>query len=75
MKDLPKDLANRPKTTSYKSNVRDDVRRAYLLQGPCQIRLKKFPKKKIGDRVRRFVPSWLDDFDWLEYSVKKNRAY
>ncbi|XP_052627197.1 uncharacterized protein LOC111896344 [Lactuca sativa] len=24
-----------------------------------------------SDRFRRFVPSWFDDFDWLEYSVKR----
>ncbi|KAL7584485.1 uncharacterized protein LOC111885399 [Lactuca sativa] len=61
--------------TSYASNIRDDVIREYLLQGPCQIRLHKFPKKKIGDRLRSFVPSWFDDFDWLEYSVKNKKAY
>ncbi|XP_052626760.1 uncharacterized protein LOC111894395 [Lactuca sativa] len=75
LKDLPKDPADRPLITSYKPNIRDDVRRAYLLQGPCQVRTHKFPKKKIGDRFRRFVPSWFDDFDWLEYSVKKDSAY
>ncbi|XP_052619650.1 uncharacterized protein LOC111918703 [Lactuca sativa] len=74
LKDLPKDPADRPLITSYKPNIRDDVRRAYLLQGPCQVRAHKFPKK-IGDRFRRFVPSWFDDFDWLEYSVKKDSAY
>ncbi|XP_052627759.1 uncharacterized protein LOC111897621 [Lactuca sativa] len=36
LKDLPKDPADRPLITSYKPNIRDDVRRAYLLQGPCQ---------------------------------------
>ncbi|XP_052624997.1 uncharacterized protein LOC111916201 [Lactuca sativa] len=74
LKDLPKDPTDRPLITSYKPNIRDDVRRAYLLQGPCQVRAHKFPKK-IGDRFRRFVPSWFDDFDWLEYSVKKDSAY
>ncbi|XP_052627083.1 uncharacterized protein LOC128133615 [Lactuca sativa] len=74
LKDLPKDPADRPLITSYKPNIRDDVRRAYLLQGLCQVRAHKFPKK-IGDRFRRFVPSWFDDFDWLEYSVKKDSAY
>ncbi|KAL7619233.1 hypothetical protein Lser_V15G03014 [Lactuca serriola] len=67
LKDLPKDPADRPKITSYKSNVRDDVRRAYLLQGPCQIMSHKFPKKKIGDRLRSFVPSWFEDFDCLAF--------
>ncbi|XP_052627808.1 uncharacterized protein LOC111880587 [Lactuca sativa] len=75
LKDLPKDPADRPMITSYASNIRDDVRRANLLQGPCQIRLHKFPKKKIGDRLRSFVPSWFNDFDWLEYSVKNKKAY
>ncbi|XP_052621093.1 uncharacterized protein LOC128126936 [Lactuca sativa] len=36
LKDLPKDPTDRPLITSYKSNIRDDVRRAYLLRGPCQ---------------------------------------
>ncbi|XP_052627048.1 uncharacterized protein LOC111890290 [Lactuca sativa] len=36
LKDLPKDPVDRPLITSYKPNIRDDVRRAYLLQGPCQ---------------------------------------
>ncbi|XP_052622504.1 uncharacterized protein LOC111919920 [Lactuca sativa] len=75
LKDLPKDPTDKPKITSYKSNVRYYVRRAYLLQGPCQIRLYKLPKKKIGDRFRRSILSWFDGFDWLEYSVKRNRAY
>ncbi|KAL4587659.1 hypothetical protein LXL04_000531 [Taraxacum kok-saghyz] len=38
-KDLPTDLTDRQKITSFNSNVRDDVRRAYLVEGPCQIRL------------------------------------
>ncbi|KAL7606700.1 hypothetical protein Lser_V15G16169 [Lactuca serriola] len=74
LKDLPKDPTDRPLITSYKPNIRDDVRRVYLLQGPCQVRAHKFPKN-LGDRFRRFVPSWFDDFDWLEYSVKNNSAY
>ncbi|XP_023735877.1 uncharacterized protein LOC111883793 [Lactuca sativa] len=74
LKDLPKDPTDRPFITSYKPNIRDDVRRTYFLQGPCQVRAHKFPKK-IGDRFRRFVLSWFDDFDWLESSVKKNSAY
>ena len=75
LKDLPKDPADRQKITSYKSNIRDDVRRAYLLQGPCQIRLQSFPTKSIASRDRRFVASWYDEFNWLEYSVKEDKAY
>ncbi|CAI9302478.1 unnamed protein product [Lactuca saligna] len=45
LKDLPKDPSDRPKITSYKSNIRDEVRRVYFLQGPCQVRAHKFPIK------------------------------
>ncbi|XP_052622344.1 uncharacterized protein LOC128127709 [Lactuca sativa] len=34
LKDLPKDPTDRPLITSCKPIIRDDVRRAYLLQGP-----------------------------------------
>ncbi|XP_052622687.1 uncharacterized protein LOC111910010 [Lactuca sativa] len=36
LKDLPKDPTDRPLITSYNSNIRDDVRIAYLLQGPVK---------------------------------------
>ncbi|KAL4559834.1 hypothetical protein LXL04_031980 [Taraxacum kok-saghyz] len=73
--DLPKDPTDRQKITSYSSNVRDDVRSAYLVQGPCQIRLTNFPIKIMSKRKRSFVGSWFDEFDCLEYSVKEDKAY
>ena len=29
----------------------------------------------IGAKARRFVVTWFDQFQWLEYSVKVDRAY
>ncbi|KAJ0924293.1 hypothetical protein HanPSC8_Chr05g0226551 [Helianthus annuus] len=34
--DLPSDPHDRKAIASYNVNQRDDVRRAYLLRGPCQ---------------------------------------
>ena len=51
------------------------MRRAYLIQEPCQIRLTNFPTKIMSKKERRFVVSWYDEFDWLEYSVKEDKAY
>ncbi|KAL5659166.1 hypothetical protein ACJX0J_032329, partial [Zea mays] len=38
-------------------NIRDVVRREYLLLGPCQPKGHIFPKKRIGDRQRSFQES------------------
>ncbi|KAI3750696.1 hypothetical protein L2E82_21445 [Cichorium intybus] len=75
LKDLPKDPADRPRITTYNSNQRDEIRRSYLLQGPCQPRGHTFPIKIIGKKKRRFVDEWFDEFDWLEYSKKVDKAY
>ena len=50
------------------------MRRAYLVQGPCQIMLTNFPIKIMSKRKRSFVGSWFDEFDWLKYSVKEDKA-
>jgi hypothetical protein len=44
----------------YDVNIRDVVRREYLLRGPCQPICHTYPKKKIGDRLRSFHDSWLE---------------
>ncbi|KAL7584015.1 uncharacterized protein LOC111903062 [Lactuca sativa] len=75
LKDLPKDPGVRPKITTYHPIQIDEIRRAYLLQGPCQPRGHTFPSKKIGSKDKRFVDKWFDDFDWLEYSIKENKAF
>ncbi|KAF8075442.1 hypothetical protein N665_1093s0003 [Sinapis alba] len=46
------------------------------MRGPCQPRGHEFPKKLFQSKLRRFNPAWFDLYgDWLEYSVKKDKAY
>jgi hypothetical protein len=56
-------------------NIRDVVRREYLLLDPCQPKGHIFPKKQIGDRQRSFQESWFKKHEWLEYSVAKGAAF
>ena len=72
---LPSDPSDRPKMITYNPNQRDEIRRKYLVNGPCQPRSHEFPTKLIGGKARRFVVSWFDEYQWLEYSVKVDRAY
>jgi hypothetical protein len=43
------DTGLRKPIDEYDVNIRDDVRREYLLRGPCQPICHTYPKKKIGD--------------------------
>jgi hypothetical protein len=36
------------------ANIRDAVRRAYIVKGPCQPKGHKYPKRMIGNRNRSF---------------------
>ncbi|KAJ9177312.1 hypothetical protein P3X46_012546 [Hevea brasiliensis] len=61
---------------SYPPDIRNQVRRAYLLKGPCQPCHHKFPQQVDGTRKQRFIASWFDEFsNWLEYSIEKDAAY
>ncbi|XP_031256009.1 uncharacterized protein LOC116113999 [Pistacia vera] len=74
--ELPIDPGLRPRISDYSCNIRDEVRKAYLLRGPCQPRGHDFPFKKFGQVSRRFVPAWFDEYpNWLEYSVAKDAAF
>ncbi|KAJ1258931.1 hypothetical protein BS78_10G113900 [Paspalum vaginatum] len=55
----------------FHHNIRDDVKRAYLLKGPTQPRGHEFPRKNF----RAFRAQWFNDYDWLEYSVSKDASY
>ncbi|XP_050379679.1 uncharacterized protein LOC126797032 [Argentina anserina] len=46
LENLPSDPARRKRILDYDPNIRDQVRRHYLLKGPCQPRNHKFPKKR-----------------------------
>ena len=76
MEDLPSDSGKRIKIPAYHPNDRDKIRRAYLQRGPCQPTQHNFPQRKIGNSLRRFCPSWFNEFgNWLEYSIEKDAAF
>ena len=46
------------------------------MRGPCQPRGHEFPKTIFQSKLRRFNPTWFDLYgNWLEYSVKKDKAF
>ncbi|XP_071687723.1 uncharacterized protein [Rutidosis leptorrhynchoides] len=73
--DLPWDPADRKKILDYDPNQRDEIRRLYMQRGPCQPRGNLFPTKTVCSKDRRFVVTWFDEYRWLEYSVKADKAY
>ena len=55
---------------NYNVNIQDEVRRRYMLQGPCQPDNHIFPLTKFGQKCRRFNPKWFKEFsNWLENSI------
>lgn len=74
--DLPSDPGTRTQIKDYHPNVRDQIRREYLQRGPCQPRGHEFDITEFGQKKRRFISDWFDDFpNWLEYSITKDCAF
>ncbi|XP_025410974.1 zinc finger MYM-type protein 1-like isoform X1 [Sipha flava] len=46
-----------------------------LNSGPRQPILKEYPKTKFGSQNRGFTPSYFSEFNWLEYSVRKDSVF
>lgn len=73
---LQSDPGLRPPIMSYPLNLIEQVHRSYLLKGPCQPRHHIFPEKVEGNRKRKFVAFWFDEFKtWLEYSIEKDAVF
>ncbi|KAG8369002.1 hypothetical protein BUALT_Bualt15G0104900 [Buddleja alternifolia] len=54
----------------------DKVRRAYIMAGPYQPRLGKYPLSGVANHLRSFQDSWYGKFSsWLEYSTDKDATY
>ncbi|XP_058740888.1 uncharacterized protein LOC131613191 [Vicia villosa] len=54
----------------------DEIRRAYLKWGPCQIQLEQYPLSGKEDHKRRFQYAWFSLFpSWLEYSPLEDASY
>jgi len=69
------DPALRKPIEEYDKNVQDQVRRTYILNGPCQPKGLNFPRRQYGQRLRSFREEWYDTYDWLEYSESKDASY
>jgi hypothetical protein len=59
----------------YDKEIRDEIKKVYLLNGPTQPIGHNFPRKQQGDHFRSYQESWFKKFDWLEYSVENDSAY
>jgi hypothetical protein len=55
--------------------IQDDVRRGYILKGPCQPCENDFPTQKIKKKNRHFTPVWFYMYPWPEYSIAKDGAF
>ncbi|XP_074352074.1 uncharacterized protein LOC141691235 [Apium graveolens] len=73
--DIIGDPALRKPINSYDPRIRDDVRRKYVLIGPCQPITHTFPKTLCGDKDRCFQIEWYNNREWLEYSVCQDAAF
>ncbi|PNT70200.1 hypothetical protein BRADI_2g07593v3 [Brachypodium distachyon] len=59
----------------YHPNLKDTVRRKYLVNGPCQPRNIDFPYLEFGNKRRRFNPDWFDEFGSWDRGHKKEAGY
>ncbi|KAL9673239.1 hypothetical protein QQ045_029493 [Rhodiola kirilowii] len=69
------DPALRKPITSYEPRIRDDIRREYVLKGPCQPLSHNFKRSDFGNKSRCFQVGWFTKWEWLEYSVSKDAAF
>ena len=56
----------------FASNIRDEVRRAFIAKGSTQPIDHRFPPSK---DQRSFQKKWFKQYNWLEYSLEKDKAY
>jgi hypothetical protein len=71
----PHDPGERIPISSYDVNIQDDVRRGYILKGPCQPYEHDFTTTKKKGKNRHFSCVWFHHYNWLEYSIEKDAAF
>ena len=59
----------------YHVNDQDAIHRAYITRGPCKPYTHDFPSRYIGGKPRRFNLAWMYNYEWLEYSIKKDSVF
>ncbi|KAL7153003.1 hypothetical protein ABFS83_04G136000 [Erythranthe nasuta] len=72
---LELDHGKRTPILNYHPNDQDDVRIAYLVNGPTRPNMTEYPPRKIGKMNRSLNNSWHKDNDWLEYSIEKEVVF
>ena len=74
--DIISDPGLRKPIDDYPSEIRDQVKRAYVLRGPTQQALGfTYPRKWQSGEWRSFQHHWFGKYDWLEYSEAKDAAF
>ena len=74
--DIISDPGLRKSIDDYPSEIRDQVKRAYVLRGPTQQALGfTYPRKWQSGEWRSFQQHWFGKYDWLEYSEAKDAAF
>ena len=58
---LERDPGKRCPIRSYPVNERDSIRRAYILLGPFQPKLKDYPLSPFGSQNHKFSYDWFDN--------------
>ena len=73
---MERDPGLRPQIWVNDVNQRDEIHRAYIMVGPYQPRLSKYPKYGLEKHPRRFQSSWFDSFpSRLEYSPVNDAVF
>ena len=70
-----RDPGSRKQICEFPINKQDEIRRAYLKEGPYQSKNIDYPYND-DTHHRRFQPSWFNSHkDWLEYSPSTDAIY
>ncbi|OMP07670.1 Zinc finger, TTF-type [Corchorus olitorius] len=72
---LERDPGLRKQIYDYPVNLRDEIRKAYIRDGPHQPSLVEYPTSGSEKNRCRFQATWYKDFLWLEYSPSKDIAF
>ncbi|XP_058751223.1 uncharacterized protein LOC131624266 [Vicia villosa] len=73
--EIVRDSRCRKQIHEYALNIQDQVRRAYILKGPTQPDLARFPRTQFGKYSRAFFKAWYKNYIWIEYSELKDATY
>jgi hypothetical protein len=75
LNEIVRDPDRRKQIHVYAPNIQDQVRRAYILKGPTQLNLSRFPRIEFGSATRAFCKLWYKKYTWIEYSEFKDAIY